>query len=72
MATRKHDEKPSKTPINTSGWNQLLSQAIRRAEVKGDPRAQAFKEAMIKGTAEITLRRHSILSETDIQREFPA
>jgi len=72
MATRGHEPPPpSKTPTTLQKWNQLLSQAIRQAEAKNDPRTQAFKKAMIQGTAEGTLRRYSILSEVDLKREFP-
>ena len=72
MATRKHETgKAPKSPTTAGGWNQLLTQVIRRAEALHDPRGQVFRKAMTMGTAESTLRRYSILSETDIHREFP-
>lgn len=72
MATRKHDTTQApKNPTTATGWNQLLTKAIRRAEARSDNRTQALKRAMIQGSAESTLRRYSILSETDLNREFP-
>lgn len=73
MATRKNvpDTKKPTAPTTASGWNTLLSQAIKRAEVRGDNRLAGLKRAMVEGQAEKTLRRLGILTETDLQREFP-
>lgn len=37
---------------------------------KGDPRVQVFRKALEEGKAETVLRRHGILSESDVLREF--
>jgi hypothetical protein len=58
--------------LNPNGWNLLLSQAIRRAEAKGDARTNNLKKAMRENKAEATLRSYGILGEVDLNREFPA
>ena len=71
MPSRTNEPVKPKGPTGVIGWNQLLSQAIRQAEKIGDPRAAGLKKAMRDNAAEPTLRKFGILSETDIQREFP-
>jgi hypothetical protein len=73
MATRSNDPPAKKPalPSSPSAWNSLLSQAIRRAEVTGDNRLGGLKRAMVERTAEKTLRKLGILTDTDLQREFP-
>lgn len=72
MTTRTHAPPPKrKIPAGPHGWNQLLSQAIRRAESLQDPRLAGLRKAMLEGRSEQALRLLGILSETDIEREFP-
>ena len=72
MTTRKNEPAPKKPahPTTATGWTSLLSQAIKRAEAKGDIRLAGLKRAMVEGTAEKTLRKLSILTDVDLQREF--
>jgi hypothetical protein len=59
---------PTKTSLM---WTDLLRQAIERAETTGDKRVQGLRRAMIEGRAEAFLRRLSILSTADLDREMP-
>lgn len=59
-----------KGPQNAHEWNLLLSKAINRATEKGDRRVTGLRQAMQDGRAEKILRQMSILTETDIDREF--
>lgn len=65
---------PSKTsgPKNIHEWNTLLSKTIQRAESLGDRRVEGLRKAMVEGRAEKMLRQMSILSDADLDREFPA
>lgn len=72
MTTRQNTPKAAKlAPTNSNGWNLLLSQAIRRAEARGDVRLASLKSAMRDGKAESVLRRYGIISDGDLKREFP-
>ncbi len=70
MASRTNEPR-HKGPTGILGWNHLLSQAIRRAEKVGASRTAQLERALKDSQAEPTLRKLGILSETDIQREFP-
>lgn len=72
MSTRKHiAPPPSKTPQGLSGWNNLLTKTIQRATQNRDPRVAGLRRAMTEGRSEKALRQMGILSEVDIDREFP-
>ena len=58
-------------PRNIHEWNALLSKAIQRAEGLGDRRLEGLRKAMMDGRSEKILRQMSILSDVDIDREFP-
>lgn len=62
--------KKASSPQTVQEWNVLLSKAIQRAEAAGDRRVEGLRQAMINGQSEKILRQWSILSETDINREF--
>ncbi len=59
-----------KHPKDVQEWNQLLSKAIKRAEETGDRRLEGLRQAMTQGRSEKILRSMSILSESDLNREF--
>ncbi len=61
----------STAPRNIHEWNSLLSKAILRAEKLGDRRLEGLRKAMMDGRSEKILRQMSILSDVDIDREFP-
>lgn len=71
--TKKGTQKPGpqfKRPADKiKYWSELLAKAIAAADKSDDKRVVALR-AGIK-TAERTLRRHHIISEADIKREFP-
>jgi hypothetical protein len=52
-------------------WERLARQAIAQAELAGDSRAQAIRNAIQAGVADKVLKRMGIIGETDIRREFP-
>jgi hypothetical protein len=62
------NSKPKKgnTPIE---WTRLFREAVARAEKLGDPRAKRLKAGSRDPAG--TLKRMSILSNTDLDREFP-
>ncbi len=56
----------------TQNWDRLIRQAISRAELIGDARAQGLKVALSQGKAAETLKRMGIIGENDLLREFPS
>lgn len=65
---------PPKKPLgpqNIYEWNALLSKTIQRAAAVGDRRLEGLRKAMTDGRSEKILRQMSILSEVDLDREFP-
>lgn len=58
-------------PQNIHEWNALLSKAIQRADAAGDRRVEGLRRAMTDGRSEKILRQMSILSDVDLDREFP-
>jgi len=72
MATRKHTPTTkTKTPAGPHGWDTLLSKTIQRATLTRDPRLAGLRRAMTEGKSERILRQMGILSDKDIDREFP-
>lgn len=72
MTTRTHTQQTKKPiPASPQEWNRLLSQTIRRAEALQSPRLAGLRKAMLDGKAEKHLREMGILSEVDVDREFP-
>lgn len=63
-------KKPS-APASIQEWNQLLSKTIQRAQATEDRRLEGLRKAMMEGRAEKMLRQMSVLSEVDLDREFP-
>ena len=59
-------KKKSNTPIE---WTKLYREAIARAEKIGDPRAQRLRAGSQDPIG--TLKRMSIISLADLDREFP-
>ncbi len=62
---------PTTTTRSVLAWTDLLRQTTTRADQVGDRRAAGLRRAMVEGKAEAVLRRMSILSETDLDREMP-
>lgn len=72
MATRKHVPTPTRNiPAGPTQWNTLLSKVIQRAVQLRDPRLPGLRKAMGDGKAEKALRQLGILSDVDLDREFP-
>jgi hypothetical protein len=72
---RKYLKKPTvRKPVQAVNWNALKRNALERAEVNDinveDPRLRMLRAC--QGQPERTLRRLSILTPTDIDREFGA
>jgi hypothetical protein len=63
-------KKPN-APASVQEWNQLLSKTIQRALSTEDRRLEGLRKAMMEGKAEKILRQMSVLSEVDLDREFP-
>jgi len=57
--------------LGPTQWNNLLTKVIQRAAENRDPRLPGLRRAMTEGRSERVLRQYGILSETDIDREFP-
>jgi hypothetical protein len=60
-----------KAPNRREDWKQLLRKAIQRAETTQDSRLVGLKAALVGDQAESHLRRHGIIHEADLAREFP-
>ena len=60
-----------KGPTDPIGWNRLLQVVIARAISIGSPAVPGLQAALMQGKSETHLRRLGILSQTDIDREFP-
>jgi hypothetical protein len=58
-------------PVDPQGWNQLMLQVIARCEKLGAPDLPGLRAALSQGKAEQLLRRLGIISQADIDREFP-
>jgi hypothetical protein len=69
--SRTHEPTKQIAPIGPLAWDALLSKAIKRAEAKGDPRLEGLRKAIREGKSESTLRKYGIISEMDLDREFP-
>jgi hypothetical protein len=59
----------SKKGNTTLEWARLFREAVARAEKLGDPRAKRLKAGSQNPVD--TLKKMSILSNTDLEREFP-
>lgn len=57
--------------MGATQWTVLLRKAIAKAQQTSDPRLTSL-QAALRGGAEKTLRRMSIICEADIDREFGA
>jgi len=68
---RTHEPIKQITPVGPLAWDALMSRAIKRAETTGDPRLEALRRAIRQGKSEITLRKFGIISDRDLEREFP-
>lgn len=68
--TRKVGTPKVKHPTNPQGWQRLLATLLERARGLG-VNVSIMEEAYVKGNHEQFLRRRSILSQTDIDREYP-
>jgi hypothetical protein len=64
-------QKASKLPRNHAEWDALASKAIRLSERVGDQRNLSIKKAIQEGRSEKVLRSYGIISDTDLEREFP-
>lgn len=71
MTTRTNTQIQRKLPVGPHGWSQLMTATIRRAEAIQDPRLAGLRRAMVEGKAEGMLRKLGIISEADLDREFP-
>jgi hypothetical protein len=71
MTTRTHVQTERRVPTNVNEWNTLLTLSIRKAEALQDSRLPGLRKAMVEGKAEPFLRRMGIISQVDIEREFP-
>lgn len=73
MAThtmRKHLSKPTSPVAKAPVWAKLYRQAVERATAKGDPRLRDLQH--FASNPEKACRSLSILTDTDLNREFPA
>lgn len=59
------------TPKNHNEWKALLNQVIDRAERMGHRQLPGLRAAMTENRAETHLRRLGIISQNDLDREFP-
>jgi|AntDeeMinimDraft_6_1070357.scaffolds.fasta_scaffold03487_6 hypothetical protein len=67
---RKYLRKPSRSRNGGEArWGNMYREALRRAEASGDPRLQDLRH--FSGDPEQALRRLSIISKVDLEREFP-
>lgn len=57
-------------PTNPQGWQRLMGALLERARSLG-VNVSLMEEAYVKGNHETFLRRRSILSLADIDREYP-
>lgn len=58
-------------PANPYAWEALLRKALA-VTVKQNHRMQhGMRQALVDGKAQEFCRKHSLISEADIQREFP-
>jgi hypothetical protein len=63
--------KAPRGPVDPYGWNRLMQMVIARAEKINAPDLPGLRAALVQGKSEALLRRFGILSQTDIDREFP-
>lgn len=72
MLTRNRQARPvqSRTPANPHEWQKIMLQLMDRLQRLGI-RHDAIREAYVRGDSEQVLRRMSILSQADIDREYP-
>jgi|AntRauTorckE6833_2_1112554.scaffolds.fasta_scaffold00822_7 hypothetical protein len=61
--------KPGKSKVQVK-WERLYRKALERAEAENDPRVQDLRH--FSNNPEAALRRLSIVSEVDLEREFPS
>lgn len=67
---RKYLRKPQRSDTtSTSKWRLLYKQALQRAEALKDPRLKDLKHRA--SNPETALRHLSIVSQVDLDREFP-
>ncbi len=62
---------PPMIPRTANEWAHFLKKAIDRAEATGHPSLAGLRLAMIEGRAEKVLRRLSLVTEADLDREMP-
>lgn len=70
MKTRKAEPIRSKGPASPAEWEKVMRQLIDRLARLKKPH-EGLKAAYVQGNSEQMLRRMSILSQTDIDREYP-
>jgi hypothetical protein len=71
MKTRMMLSKPTMVPKSPAEWDLLASRANKAADLIGDKRAYSIMKAIQEGKAEKVLRSYGIISEVDVNREFP-
>lgn len=64
---RRHIKRKGRGPDKK--WRRLYASALERAEAVGDPRVQDLKH--FADDPEQAVRRLGVISETDLDREFP-
>jgi hypothetical protein len=59
-------------PKTKQDWNRFMRRVISRAEAVGDRRLPGLKQALAQDRSETLLRKLSLVSQADIDREFSA
>lgn len=72
MLTKNRTARPvsSRLPSNHNEWQKVMLQLMDRLQ-RLNIQHDAIRAAYVRGDAEQTLRRMSILSQADIDREYP-
>lgn len=59
-------------PVKASpNWDRLMKLTLMRAQAIEDSRLLSFQAACNKGQSQEILKRYGIISEKDLDREFP-
>lgn len=61
----------TKAPMDVLGWQALMQRTLTRLRLLGR-RNMWLEQAYMNGKSEDALRRLGILSDTDLDREFPS
>lgn len=69
---RVYNKKKSRLPSRPEEWTKLMRKVIATAKSRKDRRLPGLQHALANDRSEAHLRSLSIVTDADIEREFPA